>query len=51
MYNKELLSISNFLKPSLQELVGPILSIILISLFWIMKTFLIDENEPQKIIL
>ena len=50
MYKQGTLSISNFLKPPLQELVGPILSIILIYLFWITKKFLIDEDEPQKII-
>jgi hypothetical protein len=30
-----------------QELLGPSLSIILIDLFLIMKTFLIDEDDPH----
>jgi hypothetical protein len=38
------------LKPSLQELLGTSLRVILIALFLIMKTFLIDEDEPRKII-
>jgi hypothetical protein len=50
LYKQETVSISNFLKPSLQELLEPSLSIILTAVFWIMKTFLIGEDEPQKII-
>jgi hypothetical protein len=48
-YTSRTISVSNFLKPSQQELFGPSLSKILIALFWIMKTFLIDEDEPQKV--
>ena len=59
IFKQGTVSISNFLKPSLQELLGPIfwhlvlghsLSRILIALFWIMKTYLTDEYVPQKII-
>jgi hypothetical protein len=50
MYKQATVSTSNYLKPSLQELLGPGLSIILIALSWIMKTFLTDEDWPQKII-
>jgi hypothetical protein len=40
------------LKPSLhvQELLGPRLSIIVIALFLIIKTFLRDDDELQKMI-
>jgi hypothetical protein len=48
MYKQETVSISYFLKPSWQELLGPSLSVILITVFWIMKTFLTDEDEPQN---
>ena len=34
----------------MKELLGPNLSTILIALSWIMKTFLIDEDEPPEII-
>jgi len=49
-YKQGTVSISNFLKPSLQELLGPSLSRILIAVVWIMKTFFIDEDEPLRII-
>jgi hypothetical protein len=50
LHKQGTVSISNFFKPSQQELLEPSLSIILIALFWIMKTFLIGEDEHQKII-
>ena len=42
--------VSEFLKPSLHELLGPSLILSLIALFLVMKTFLIDGEELQKIV-
>jgi hypothetical protein len=50
IYKRGTVSIPNFLNPSLQELLGPSLSIILIALFWTTKTLLSVDDEPQKII-
>jgi hypothetical protein len=50
MYKQGAASIFNFLKLSLQELLRPSLSIILIALCHTIKTFLIDDDESQSII-
>jgi hypothetical protein len=49
IYKQGTVIIFNVLKHSLQVCFGPILNIILITLFRIMKMLFIDEDEPHKI--